>query len=170
MKKVFLIFFMLTLLTVTGCKNNQKSLYLPEATNDNIFTTVGGGDEVYQGEGYHITVPTKNYRYEKEYDDGHLEETWEYTKKEDVKIQITTYKNSDELSARGHFLKENEDYIFEDFTGYSLCGMEPDGDTLWFHLYEKNKTVYIVSWEYPKNTSEKLQKELSNIAQTFQLT
>ncbi len=32
-----------------------------------------------------------------------------------------------------------------------------------------NGNVYIVSWEYPKNTSEDLKKELSDIAQTFNL-
>ena len=53
--------------------------------------------------------------------------------------------------------------------GYSLCGMEPDGDTLWFNLHISGETVYIVSWEFPKNTSEDLQKELSSIAGTFTL-
>lgn len=34
-------------------------------------------------------------------------------------------------------------------------------------LYVSGETVYIVSWEFPKNTSEDLQKELSDIAGTF---
>lgn len=171
MKKLTLILVVLTLLTIIGCKdNNQKNLYLPEAKKDKIYTTVGGKDETYNGEGYSITVPTKNYRYEKDYDDGVLEEKWDYTKKDDVEIKVTTYKNMDEITARGKFLRDNEDYIFEDLMGYSLCGQEPDGDTLWFNLYESNGTVYIVSWEFPKSTNEDLQKELSNIAGTFKLT
>lgn len=147
----------------------QKNLYLPQAENDKVYTTIGGGNETHQGEGYTLTIPTKNYRYEKEYDDGALEEKWEYTKNDDVEIKITTYKNSDELSAREKFLRENEDYIFEDLLGYPLCGQELDGDILWFDLCESDGTVYIVSWEFPKNTSEDLQKELSNIAGTFTL-
>ena len=170
MKKITLILLMITLLMITGCKDNkQKNLYLPEAKNDKVYTTIGGGDETHQGEGYTITIPTKDYRYEKDYDDGALEEKWEYTKKDDAQIKVTTYKNSNEISARTKFLKDYEDYIFEDLLGYSLCGQEPDGDTLWFNLRVSGETVYIVSWEFPKNTSEDLQKELSNIAGTFTL-
>ena len=169
MKKITLILLMITMLMITGCKDNKKDLYLPEAKNDKIYTTIGGEDETHQGEGYSITVPTKNYRYEKDYDDGAMEEKWEYTKKDDIEIKVTIYKNSDETSARTKFLKEYDYYIFEDLLGYSLCGQEFDGDTLWFNLHILGETVYIVSWEFPKNTSEDLQKELSNIAGTFTL-
>ena len=169
MKKITLILLMITLLMITGCKDNKKNLYLPEAKNDKIYTTIGGENETHQGDGYTITVPTKNYRYEKDYDDGALEEKWEYTKKDDVEIKVTTYKNSDEITARGKFLKDNEDYIFEDLMGYSLCGMEPDGDTLWFNIHISGETVYIVSWEFPKNTKDDLKTELENMASTFQI-
>jgi len=169
MKKLTIILLIVALLTIAGCKDNKKNLYLPEAKNDKIYTTLGGESESHKGEGYTITVPTKVYRYEKEYDDGSLEEKWEYAKKDDVEIKVTTYKNTDEITARGNFLRDNEDYIFEDLMGYSLCGMEPDGDTLWFNLHISGETVYIVSWEFPKNTSEDLQKELSSIAGTFTL-
>ena len=74
MKKITLILLMITLLMITGCKDNKKNLYLPEAKNDKIYTTIGGEDETHQGESYTITVPTKNYRYEKDYDDGALDE------------------------------------------------------------------------------------------------
>ena len=169
MKKFTLIIFIIVLLTITGCKDNKKNLFLPEAKNDKIYTTIGSEDETHQGEGYTITVPSKDYRYEKEYDDGALEEKWEYTKKDDVEIKVTTYKNYDEISARTKFLKEYDEYIFEDLMGQSLCGQELDGDTLWFNIHISGETVYIVSWEFPKNTSEDLQKELSSIAGTFTL-
>ena len=169
MKKVALVLLVITVLSITGCKDNKKNLYLPEAKNDKIYTTISGEDKKHQGEGYTITVPTKIYRYEKDYDDGVLEEKWEYFKKDDVEIKVTTYKNSDEITARGRFLRDNDDYIFEDMTGYSLCGQESDGDALWFNIHIFGETVYIVSWEFPKNTSEDLQKELSDIAGTFTL-
>ena len=170
MKKITLILLMITLLMITGCKDDkQKNLYLPEAKNDKVFTTVGGENEPHKGEGYTITIPEKDYHYEKEYDDGALEEKWEYTKKDDVEIKVTTYKNSDEISARTKFLKDYDEYIFEDLMGESLCGQELDGDTLWFNIYISGETVYIVSWEFPKNTNEDLQKELSKIAGTFTL-
>ena len=168
MKKITLILLMIILLMITGCKDDkQKNRYLPEAKSDKTYTTIGGGNELHKGEGYTITVPTKDYRYEKDYDDGALEEKWEYTKKDDVEIKVSTYNNSDEISARTKFLKDYEDYIFEDLLGHSLCGQELDGDTLWFNLHISGETVYIVSWEFPKNTSEDLQKELSNIVGTF---
>ena len=170
MKKITLILIMITLLMITGCKDNkQKNLYLPEAKNDKVYTTIGGGDETHQGEGYTITVPTENYRYEKDYDDGALEEKWEYTKIDNVEIKVTTYKNSDEISARTKFLKDYDEYIFEDLLGQSLCGQELDGDTLWFNIHISGETVYIVSWEFPKNTKDDLETELANMASTFQV-
>ena len=168
MKKLSLLFVVFVLLSITGCKNHQKNLYLPEAKNDKIYTTIGG-DKTHQGEGYTITVPDKSFRYEKEYDDGAFEETWEYTKNDDVEIKVTTYQNADGISARTKFLKDYDDYIFEDLLGQSLCGQELDGDTLWFNIHISGETVYIVSWEFPKNTSEDLQKELASIAATFTL-
>ncbi len=167
MKKITLILLMITLLMITGCKDNKKNLYLPEVKNDRFYTTIGEESESHKGEGYSITVPIKNYRYEKDYDDGALEEKWEYTKKDDVEIKVTTYNNSDEISARTKFLKDYDDYIFEDLLGQSLCGQELDGDTLWFNIHISGETVYIVSWEFPRNTNENLQKELSNIVETF---
>ena len=168
MKKTTLIMLTVALLILVGCKeNNPKNLYLPEAKNDKVYTTIGGDNETYHGEGYTINVPTKGYRHEKDYDDGALEEKWEHNKKDNVEIKVTTYKNLDEITARGKFLRDNEDYIFEDLTGNSLCGQEPDGDTLWFNLYVTDETVYIVSWEYPKNTKDDLKMELANIASTF---
>lgn len=170
MKKFSFIFLMITILMIAGCNGDeQKDLYLPKAKNDKVYTTIGTDDEMHQGEGYSITIPTKDYRYEKDYDDGVLEEKWEHTKKDDVEIKVSTYKKSDEITARGKFLNDNKDYIFEDMTGYSICGREIDGDTLWFNIHVSGETVYIVSWEFPKNTSEDLQNELSNIAQTFTL-
>lgn len=169
MKKTVILFLIISLfLIASGCEDN-KNIYLPEAENDKIYTTVGISDDLHQGEGYSITIPLKDYRYDKDYDDGNTEEKWEYTKKDDVEIKVTTYKNSDEITARRKFLKDNEDYIFEDLMGYSLCGIEPDGDVLWFNLYESNRAVYIVSWEYPKNTKEDLKAELASIVKSFKL-
>ena len=46
MKKITLILLIITLLMITGCKDDkQKNLYLPEAKNDKIYTTIGGKDE-----------------------------------------------------------------------------------------------------------------------------
>ena len=64
---------------------------------------------------------------------------------------------------------KGSDYIFDDFTGYPACGREYDGDTLWFNMFEAEGKVYIISWEYRKNTDDALQKELSDIAGTFKL-
>lgn len=46
MKKITLILLMIMLLMIAGCKDdNQENLYLPEAKNDKIYTTVGGNEE-----------------------------------------------------------------------------------------------------------------------------
>ena len=177
MKKATLILLMITLLMITGCKDSKKNLYLPEAKNDKIYTTVGGNDEkvqndkssLHDGEGYTLTVPSKGYRYEKDFDDGNFEEIWDYTSRDDIEIKVTTYKETDAATAQSRFLRENDDYIFEDLMGYSLCGMELDGDALWFNLHEADGNVYIVSWEYPKNTSEEIKSELASIADSFEI-
>ena len=157
-----------------GCKRTeQKNLYLPENTNDKTFSSVKSTDKEYvsahSGTGYSIYVPEESYRYEKDYDDGAFEETWEHKRFDDVEIKVTTYKNSDEISARSKFLREHDDYVFEDLLGYPLCGVERDGDTLWFHIYENSGNVYIVSWKYDKNTIDDVKTELSEIASTFSL-
>lgn len=170
MKKIVSVIMVIALVVMSGCTWGQKHIYTPEATNDKTYTTVGVDEKKHQGDGYTITIPEKSYRYEKDYDDGAMEEKWEYTKKDDVNIKVTIYKNTDEITARGKFLRENDDYIFEDMTGYSICGEEADGDTLWFNLQNSDDKVYIISWEYPKNTKDELKNELANIANTFKLT
>ena len=140
-----------------------------------VFSAVGcemGGttnvsSKLYKGDGYSISIPGKGYHYEKDYDDGAIEDKWESIARDDVSIEVITYKHTDAELAQKMFLMEHDDYIFEDLMGYSICGMEPDGDTLWFNLHEVNGNTYIVSWEYPKNASESTRAELSEIAKTF---
>lgn len=174
--KRFLLGMSAALLVMSGCRSTlQKELYTPEAKNDKSYTAVGTETSntpkvlLHIGDGYTISVPENGYRYEKDYEDGAIEETWEHKSHDDIKINVTTYKNSDEITARGLFLREHDDYIFEDLLGYPLCGTEKDGDTLWFNLYEENGNVYIVSLEYDKNTKEKVITELADIAGTFKL-
>ncbi len=165
MKKLTVITLMLALLILGGCEENKKDLYLPETQNDKIYATLGGQDGIHQGEGYTIAVPVKNYRYEKDFEDGNLEEKWEHIKKDDVEIKVTTYKNMDAATARGKFSRENNDYFIEDG---ALYGISVDG-MLGFRLHESVGNVYIVSWEYPQRITEELLAELSNIADTFKL-
>lgn len=172
MDKKFLILMVAVLFVATGCKGVRERRYIPEAQNDKTYTEIGGGEKTQQenGMGYTINVPVDNYRYEKDYDDGAVEEKWERIRRDDVEIKVTTYKNTDEETAKRRFLREYDDYVFEDLTGYPLCGTEFDGDSLWFNLYVSEETVYIVSWEYPRNTDEELKTELAGIAETFKLS
>jgi len=168
MKKLFIVSIIVSLILLCGCNEDEKNLYLPEAKNDKLFAVTTEA-ETYKGDGYTINISDKIYRCEKDFEEGFLEESWERKTSDDVKITVTTYKNTDEITARGIFLRENDDYIFEDLMGYSICGIEADGDTLWFNLHTSGEDVYIVSWEYPKNAEEHIKKELSQIAQTFKL-
>ena len=163
MKKFTLVMALVLLLGTTACgrRNNNSPAVNNAGTQPN--------PSIYESEGYSISIPSGEYLYEKDYDDGNLEEKWEHRKKDDAHIKVTTYKNSDEISARERFLRENDDYIFEDLTGYPPCGIERDGDELWFNLYKSGENVYIVSWEYDKFTSDAIKKELSDIAGTFKL-
>lgn len=160
MKKIILLLFTLFFILLAGCNKNQ-------ITESNVSYSE---TKAYQGAGYSITVPDGFYRFEKDYDDGNLEEKWEHLKYDDVDIKVTTYKNIDEATALNRFLSDNDDFIFEDLTGSPICGTEPDGDTLWFTLYKSDTNVYVVSWEYPKYVDESIKKELSEISQSFTVT
>ena len=156
MKKIALLLFTLIFIILAGCNKGSN------VSDSNTKS--------YQGEGYSITVPSSSYRYEKDFDDGNFEEKWEHIKYDDVDIKVTTFKNLDEATALNRFLSDNNDYIFEDLTGFPICGTEPDGDTLCFALYKNNSSVYIVSWEYPKYVDESIKTELSEISQSFTVT
>lgn len=123
--------------------------------------------KLHKGNGYSLYLPTEGFRYEKGFDDGNFEETWESTANDEAEIQITVYENTTAQKAQSTFLREHDNYIFEDLMGYPLCGREADGDVLWFRLYESGKDVYIVSWEYPSYAEEGFGARLAVIANTF---
>ena len=170
MKKTALILLIITMTVFTGCKENKKNIYLPEAENDKIYTTIGGNNGMHIGDGYTLIFASENFRYEKEYDDGNLEEKWEHTKKDDVEIKVTTYKNKDEITARKKFLKDNDEYVFEDLTHSEPCGKNSEGDLLCFRVIPTKEDVFIISWEYPNNSADEVKKELWRIYETFAVT
>lgn len=182
MKKVLLA---LTLLSLLLCACGEKRL--SQSQNGESNEIIGGADgptsiivgnsedilkeiatQEYQGDGYVINIPAEGFRYEKEFDDGVLEETWESTENDHAELKVSTYKNTSSETAQAAFLKEHDDFIFEDLMGSPLCGFEADGnDVLWFHLHEKNENVYIVSWEYSALASDNSSKILAALANTF---
>ena len=165
-KLVSVIVSISILLAISGCGVHRKELYLPEANNDKLYVTLADG-KIHKGDGYSITIPDKKYRYESEFDDGRMEESWERINEDDAEIKVTIYKNSDAFTAINQFAKEHEEYIYEDLVGGPLYGASADGDVIWFHQYENEGTIYIVSREHPKNASEELQKELATIVKSF---
>ena len=190
MKKVLFVSLLVSLvLTMFGCQVKGKNSAViggADGPTSILVTEKNAGDEVnltittengkepvlaklYKGDGYSIYIPKKGYRYEKDYDDGATEDKWEYTKRDDVSIEVITYKHTDEELAQKLFLRENDDYIFEDLMGYPLCGMEADGDTLWFEAHEANGHTYIVCWKYPKYAEREDAPVLSAAAQTFKI-
>lgn len=174
MKNISICILMIGLLILGGCNTREKYQYLPEEKNDHIFTVIGGDDSkkenLHQGDGYSIRIPAKGYRYEKEIEDGFLEESWEYTKKDDIEFQIITYHDMDVVAAKKHFLNEKREYRIEDEMGSPVLGTDFDGDVMWFQIKETTDNIYIISWEYSKNTKESIQKELSDIAESFMIT
>ena len=48
MKKLTLLFLILAVLMISGCNENKKDGYPPEAENDKIYTTIGGKKNAYQ--------------------------------------------------------------------------------------------------------------------------
>lgn len=163
-----------------------KQLYLPEATNDKTFGIIGGADgptsiivgepndvlktlktKTHVGDGYTIEVPQKGWKYEKEFDDSALEETWE---KGHAEFSVYTY-NLPLVEARRAFLAEKDDYIIEDLMGETICGFDKGdgGRILWFRCYESGEKTIFLCWEYSALASDNSSILLSAIADTFTL-
>ncbi len=124
---------------------------------------------LYTGNGYSIYIPDDEFRKGMDFDDGILEDYWENKTNEDVEIHVATYSGVTPEKAQQHFLKENDDYIFEDLTGMPVCGREKEGDALWFFAETNEDNTYIVSWKYPKAAEDAISAKLAKIAETFQV-
>ena len=127
------------------------------------------GASLYTGNGYSIYIPDEGFRKGMDFDEGILEDYWESTVNDEVEIHVASYGNVSPEKAQEHFLKENDDYVFEDLTGKYISGKEKDGDTLWFFTETNEGNTYIVSWEYPKAAEEAFSAKLAKIAETFQV-
>ncbi len=172
---------LLTAASVAGCGNtggnsspNQSNPQSGRAEKVNLTVSSNGEREpvaatLYQGEGYSIYIPDSGFRYERDFDDGAREELWESITNDDAKVKVSLYKNTTEDAARSAFLRENDDYIFEDLTGEPLVGTESDGDELWFSVVPRGADAYVVSWKYPKRAKESLGTVLAEIAGTFKI-
>ena len=44
MKKIVVFLLVAIVFMMAGCETSKKDVYLPEAKNDKIYTTIGGGN------------------------------------------------------------------------------------------------------------------------------
>jgi len=128
----------------------------------------------HTGEGYSIYIPEEDWRFEREEDDGIIEERWESLRNDDVELTVRTYPVYPDASVETTklaFLRESG-YVFEDLTGGTpgdpLVGREADGDYLCFVAAEgAGGATYIVAWEYPAEAAEGFGVRLRVMADTF---
>jgi hypothetical protein len=125
---------------------------------------------VYQGRGYTVSIPVEGWRLEQDADDGAYEETWESTVNDDVELQVSRYEGRSAAEARTAFIRDHDDYRFDDPAGSLVTGQERDGDVLAFFSREQDGVAYIVSWQYPAYAAEGFGARLRQMAETFQLT
>ena len=125
---------------------------------------------VHQGSGYTISIPADGWRLERDADDGAYEETWESTVNDDVELQVSRYEGRSAAEARTAFIRDHDDYRFDDPAGSLVTGQERDGDVLAFFSHEQDGVAYIVSWQYPAYAAEGFGARLRQMAETFQLT
>ena len=185
MKQVLLVFLVCSLL-LCSC---GKKLFLPEAKNDHTFGIIGGADgptaiivggeddvlkdlptKAHQGDGYVIEIPEKGWMYDRDVDDGCLEETWTPIANDHAELTVRTYPLG-LLESRKLFFEENDDYLFEDLTGETICGFDKEdgGRVLWFRCFEAEGKTYYLSWEYSALASDNSARIMSAISSTFQL-
>ena len=184
MKKKILVVISLFALFISGCGSRgndgktgneelKGNIYISERDEKSEIEFEGeetpAVSSLYTGNGYSIYIPDDEFRKGMDFDDGVLEDYWESRANEDVEIHVSTYGGVTPEKAQKHFLKENDDYIFEDLTGKYICGQEKDGDTLWFFVETNENNTYIVSWEYPKSAEDAFSAKLAKVAYTFQV-
>ncbi len=157
----------------TGNEELKGNIYISQRDEKSEIAFEGEETPVsaslYTGNGFSIYIPDDEFRKGFDFDDGILEDYWESKQNEDAEIHVSTYSGVTSDKAKEHFLRENDDYIFEDLTGMPLCGQEKDGDTLWFFVSSNENNTYIVSWEYPAGVADTLGPKLAKIAETFQV-
>ena len=185
MKQVLLVFLVCSLL-LCAC---GKNLILPEAKNDYTIGIIGGADgptaiivgeqrdvlkdlptKTHQGDGYVIEIPEKGWLYDKELDDGAVEESWTPVGNEHAELTIRTYALP-LIESRRLCMEENEDYMCEDLMGETICGFDKEdgGMILWFRCFEDEGKTYYLSWEYSALASDNSAQIMSALSETFQL-
>ncbi len=147
---------------------SDEGQYIIEETG--YVGTLGNGHTLHKADGYTLFYPLKYFVYEKSYSDERLEEKWVHSTKRDVEFKVITYKNLDRITARDSFLKDNADYTFEDLNHSEPCGINSDGEQLWFRVADANDYVYIVSWKCPESAEDKIKTELWRMYETFTIT
>ena len=173
MKRVLLLLVAVTLLC--SCGKSDFSYGVIGGADGPTAIIVGEQKDVlrdlptktHAGDGYTIEIPEKGWKYEKEYDDGVLEETWE---NDHAELLIYTY-SLPLIEARRAFLAEKDDYIFEDLMGETICGFDraDSGRILWVRCYESGEKTIFLCWEYSALASDNSSIILSAVAETFAL-
>ena len=176
MKRVLLLLVAVTLLC--SCGKSDFSYGVIGGADGPTAIIVGGEDDVlkdlptkaHQGDGYVIEIPEKGWLYDQELDDGAVEESWTPVGNEHAELTIRTYALP-LIESRRLFMEENEDYIFEDLMGETICGFDKEdgGRVLWFRCFEAEGKTYYLSWEYSALASDNSARIMSALSETFQL-
>lgn len=127
-------------------------------------------------QGYSIYIPDGGWHLETDHnDDGAVwEDTWESTFNDDVELGVRCYAGVTAEEARDRFLRDEDDYLFEDLMGGALgdplTGVDTeDNDVLGFMTAEKDGNVYVVYWKYPSEAAEGFGARLPVVADTFRV-
>lgn len=126
---------------------------------------------LYVGEGYSIYIPDEGWKLEHDTEGNLREDSWESLLNDDVELRVLRLQYTDLQSARNWLMAQEDDYLFEDGLGGTwgdpLCGVEKDGDLLYFMGTEGADAVYLVAWEYPAEAAEGFGARLAQLAETF---
>ena len=127
-------------------------------------------------QGYSIYIPDEGWKLETDHDDDGAawEDQWESTVNDDVELAVRCYAGVTAAEAKERFVRDEDDYVFEDLLGGDLgdplTGTDPeDGDALSFMAAEKDGNTYVVYWKYPAEAAEGFGARLPVIAETFRL-
>ena len=129
---------------------------------------------LYVGRGYSVYIPDAGWKKERERERLASVDVWESTLDDEVEFAVYHYGRLSMEEAVTSFLKEQDDYVFQELllkdseAKEPLEGVDEDGDVLKFLPRAGKEGVYIVSWSY-RNAFGAAASQAERIAGTFVL-
>jgi len=126
---------------------------------------------LYVGQGYSVYIPNEGWLLEQDVDDGVLEESWESTLNDDVKLEVLHLGQRTLAECQAFLRREEDDYQWtEDKQGGLLGVDQEDREQMEVRFIQGAGETFAVLCAYPETAAEGFGVRLRVMADTFALT